>query len=80
MCVREHGSNVRRKEVLALANADDQRHIHARPDQALGLRRVHHSHGIGAVCLAQRGARRVRDVTFVRLLDQVRQRLCIRFG
>ena len=77
--VGEDGRDIRRQEVLALAEADDERHVQPRSDQPLGLARVHHRDRVGAMCLAQRGAYGVGDVAVVRLLDQMRERLGVGF-
>ena len=71
----EHRGDIGREQVLALAEADDEGHVVARPDEPVGLAPVEDRDGIGAVRLAQRGPQRVRDVARVRLLHEMGEHL-----
>ena len=80
MRVGQDRGHVGGEEVLAVADADDERHVHARADQPLGLARVHHGQRVRALSRLQRRADRVGDVPGVRLLDEVRERLGVGLG
>jgi hypothetical protein len=72
--VGEHRCHIRREEVLALAQPDDERHVHPGADQPIRLGGVHHGQRVRAVRLPQRDPRGLGDVAGVRLLDEVRER------
>ena len=78
--VREDRRDVGGEERLALPEPDDEGHVLPRPDQPVVLVAMHDREGVGAVELAQRRPRRLRDVALVGLLDQVRDRLGVRLG
>ncbi len=71
---------VARDEGLAIAEAHDQRHVHARADQPIGLASVHDRQRVGAVEAPQGGAHRVGKVAGVGILDEVCDRLRVGFG
>ncbi len=71
----KHGGNVGGEEVLALAEAHNERHVQARADEPIRLGGVHRGDGVGAVCLAQRHTYCIGDVALVGLFDEMGQRL-----
>ena len=78
--VGEHRGDVRGEQVLALAEAHDEGHVVARPDEPVGLAPVEHGDGIGAVGLAQGGPHGIGDVARVGLLHEVREHLGVGLG
>ena len=67
-------------EGLALAEADDQRALLTRCDEAVGVLGVHGDEGVMAAELAEGGADRVGQVAAVVLLDQVGDDLGVGLG
>ena len=68
------------EERLALADPDDQGHVHAGPHQAMRLGAVHDRDGVGALGPGQGGPHRGREVAGVGLLDEVGEGLRVRLG
>ena len=65
----------RGEEALAVAEADDERHVLAGADQPVALADVHHHDRVRALELAQGVADGVGEVALVGLLDEVGERL-----
>ena len=63
--------DVRGQEALAVAEADDERHVLAGADQPVALARVHDRDRVGALELPERVPDGVGEVALVGLLDQV---------
>ena len=78
--VGQDGGDVRGEEVLALADADDERHVHARADQPVRLARVHDRDRVRAVRLAQRARTASARSPSIGLFDEVRERLRVGVG
>ena len=78
--VGEDRGHVRGEEALAVAEADDERHVLAGADQAIALADVHDDDRVGAFELAQRVPHGVGEVALVGLLDEVGDRLGVGLG
>ena len=78
--VGEDGGDVRGKERLIVPDADDERHVLAGADQAIGLGAVHDRDGVGTLGLAEGGTDGLGEVALVGLLDQMRERLRVGLG
>ena len=78
--VGEDGRDVAGQERLAVADPDDERHVHPGADEPVGLAPVHDRQGVGALDEAERGAGGLRDVAGVGLLDEVGERLRVGLG
>src|SRR5690606_24683471 len=72
-CRLDDGRHVRGQEVLALAQADQQRAAHARADQAVRLAAAEHGQGVGTGELLHRGLQRAQQVAALGhvVVDQV---------
>ena len=75
--VLEDGRHVAGEEALALAEPDDERDVHPRADDAIGMVGVHDADGIRAAHLVERQPHRVNEVARVLRLDEVHQHLGI---
>ena len=75
--VGEDGRHVAGQERLAFADTDDERDVHPRPDEPVGLAAMHDRQGIRPLDEPERGAGRLGDVTRVGLFDEVGKRLRI---
>ena len=73
--VGEDRGDVRREERLAVAEPDDERHVHPRPDQPLRLAAVEDRERIRPDRAPQRLPHGLRDVAAIGLLDEVRDDL-----
>ena len=78
--VLQDGRHVAGQESLAAPETHDQRHVHARSDDPIGMRGVHDADGVGAPHALQRPSHRLHQVAVVLLLDEVRQHLGIGLG
>ena len=65
---------------LAIADADDERHVLAGADEPVALAAVHDDDGVRALELAKRRPDGVGDVAVVGLLDEVGDRLGVGLG
>ena len=54
--------HVARQEALAVAEPDDERHVHPRTDDPVRMVGVHHTDGVGAAHLVERHAHRLDQV------------------
>ena len=78
--VGEDGRDIRGEEALAVAEADDERHVLPGADQPIALADVHDHDGVGALEPGQRVADGVGQVAPVGLLDEVGDRLGVGLG
>lgn len=68
---------VRREEVLAVADAHDERHPVARADDPVRLVAAHHRDRVTAAQPRERAPHRVEQVAVVQMVDEVRDRLAV---
>ena len=73
--VRQHGGHVGGQEGLAIAEADDERHVHARSHDAVRLALVDDGQRVGAARPLEGRAHGRGEVAGVGLLDEVRDGL-----
>ena len=73
--VLEHRRDVARDDVLALADADDQRRLLARRDDLVGIVDVHDRQRVAALKVLDRAGDSGHQVTVVVALDEVRDGL-----
>ena len=78
--VGEDRGDVAGEERLAVADADDERHVHPGADEPVVLALVHDREGVGALDLAERDPGGLGDVAVVGLLDEVGDRLGVGVG
>ena len=78
--VRDQCRGVRGEEALALAEADDQRHVEPGADQAVGLVLVHHDQRVRTFQAVERRPHRVGQIALVGVLDEMGDdlRICFR--
>ncbi len=76
----EDRGHVRGEEALAVAEADDERHVLAGPDEPVALADMHDHERVRALEQAQGMADGVGQVALVRLLDEVGDRLGVGLG
>ena len=63
-----------------LVGVGEDRHVHPRPDEAVGLATMHDRDRVGTFQPGERGSRRVGDVATVGVLDQVGDGLGVSLG
>ena len=78
--VLQDGRHVAGEEALAVAEPDDERHVHPGADDPVGMVGVHDADGVRAAHLVERDAHGLDEVAAVLRLDEVRQHLGIGLG
>ena len=75
--VLEDGRHVAGEEPFAVAEPDDERDVHSRADDPIGVLGVHHGNGVRPAHLVQGGAHRLDEIARVLRLDEVGEHLGI---
>ena len=78
--VLEDGRHVAGEEALAVAEPDDERHVHPRADDPIGVVGVHDADGVRAAHLAERQPDGLDQIAGVLRLDEVGEDLGVGLG
>ncbi|VWD21336.1 hypothetical protein BLA50215_03951 [Burkholderia lata] len=70
-------NRIRRQKILALTDANDERHPVARADDPVRLVAAHHRDRIAAAQSRNRTPDRIEQIAVIQMIDQVRDRLAV---